>query len=221
MSDVKNRSSPELSGTPLVTCLGKGIHSGADIQDAVNTLLTPLSRRKNFLPSDQSKPIEENGTYPGIDADELLENCNPYSGPYGHSKSNLESETISNGRRHSFQLLFWDIDERCFNKIENDAFVESEAAIIVFLEWRDKENELYNASILKNLPVVFKSGLVKPREKVSLFSCLEAFLKEEPLGLDDTWLVTFLNLHCSYLHCLVHSYLICSFLIVIFFFFLL
>ena len=60
----------------------------------------------------------------------------------------------------------------------------------VILDWTEKERDLYDASYLKDLPVVHKSGVMvkktKP-ESISLFSCLDAFLKEEPLGPDDMW----------------------------------
>lgn len=212
-SDLQNYYDLDLIGTPLVTCLREGIHTGADIQDVVGTLLNPLLQRKNSLASDQVNPMEENGTFLAIDADEVLEICNPYSGPYGHSNSNVEPETISNGRP-SFQLWLYSSHVRSFYLLKNDTLIASEGVIRVLLEWRDKEYGLYNIRFLKNPPVVFKSELVKwekQREEVSLFSCLEAFLKEEPLGLDDTWLVTNLHLQCSHFLCLVHSY-VCSLL---------
>lgn len=212
-SDLQNYYDLDLIGTPLVTCLREGIHTGADIQDVVGTLLNPLLRRKNSLASDQVNPVEENGTFLAIDADEVLEICNPYSGPHGHSNSNVEPETISNGRP-SFQLWLYSSHVRSFYLLKNDTLIASEGVIRVLLEWRDKEYGLYNIRFLKNPPVVFKSELVKwekQREEVSLFSCLEAFLKEEPLGLDDTWLVTNLHLQCSHFLCLVHSY-VCSLL---------
>lgn len=210
-SDLQNYYDLDFIGTPLVTYLREGIHTGADIQDVVDTLLKPLLQRKHSLASDQVNPREENGTFLAIEADEVLENCNPYSGPHGHSNSNVEPETISNGRP-SFQLWLYSSHTRSCYLLKNDTLIESGGVIRVLLEWRDKEYGLYNISFLKNPPVVFESELVKWEkqwEEVSLFSCLEAFLKEEPLGLEDTWLVTNLHLQCSHFHCLVHSY-VCS-----------
>eukprot|EP00268_Persea_americana_P056126 TRINITY_DN6585_c0_g2_i2.p1 TRINITY_DN6585_c0_g2~~TRINITY_DN6585_c0_g2_i2.p1 ORF type:complete len:932 (+),score=131.36 TRINITY_DN6585_c0_g2_i2:337-3132(+) len=199
-SDLQNYYDLDFIGTPLVTYLREGIHTGADIQDVVDTLLKPLLQRKHSLASDQVNPREENGTFLAIEADEVrtflaieadevLENCNPYSGPHGHSNSNVEPETISNGRP-SFQLWLYSSHTRSCYLLKNDTLIESGGVIRVLLEWRDKEYGLYNISFLKNPPVVFESELVKWEkqwEEVSLFSCLEAFLKEEPLGLEDTW----------------------------------
>lgn len=54
----------------------------------------------------------------------------------------------------------------------------------------------YNTRLLSSLPEVFKSGFFakRPQETVSLYNCLEAFLKQEPLGPDDMWLVLFTSL---------------------------
>ena len=53
-----------------------------------------------------------------------------------------------------------------------------------------EEFELYDASYLKDLPEVHKTGFTVKKtrqEAISLFSCLDAFLTEEPLGPDDMW----------------------------------
>lgn len=58
------------------------------------------------------------------------------------------------------------------------------------LDWTDKEHELYDASYLRDLPEVHKNGFTAKKtrpEAITLFSCLEAFLKEEPLGPQDMW----------------------------------
>ncbi|XP_012074283.1 ubiquitin carboxyl-terminal hydrolase 8 isoform X2 [Jatropha curcas] len=63
------------------------------------------------------------------------------------------------------------------NKLEVHAF------------WSEKMMEKYDTCILSSLPEVFKPQLYtrRPQESVSLYKCLEAFLKEEPLGPEDMW----------------------------------
>lgn len=63
--------------------------------------------------------------------------------------------------------------------------------LLVF--WPEKKIEQYDARLFGSLPEVFKSGFIarRPQESVSLYRCLEAFLKEEPLGPDDMWSVCF------------------------------
>jgi len=53
---------------------------------------------------------------------------------------------------------------------------------------------MYNIDYMDGLPEVFKPGFMSKKtrqEAVNLFSCLDAFLKEEPLGPDDMWLAIF------------------------------
>lgn len=85
-------------------------------------------------------------------------------------------------------------DERGTNcrPVAKDTVIEPVRMQKVILDWTEKEYELYDASYLKDLPEVHKSGLTVKKTKqeaISLFSCLEAFLKEEPLGPDDMWYV--------------------------------
>ncbi|KAJ9698960.1 hypothetical protein PVL29_007836 [Vitis rotundifolia] len=59
--------------------------------------------------------------------------------------------------------------------------------LLVF--WPEKKIEQYDTRLISSLPEIFKSGFIarRPQESVSLYRCLEAFLKEEPLGPDDMW----------------------------------
>lgn len=72
----------------------------------------------------------------------------------------------------------------------DDDYVKSSSFLKVTLHWTDKEHDLYDISYLEDLPEVCKSGFSAKKtrqEAVSIFSCLDAFLKEEPLGPDDMW----------------------------------
>ncbi|XP_059668642.1 ubiquitin carboxyl-terminal hydrolase 8-like [Cornus florida] len=61
--------------------------------------------------------------------------------------------------------------------------------INVLVSWPNEMVELYDTCLLSTLPEICKTGLFtkKPQESVSLYKCLEAFLKEEPLGPEDMW----------------------------------
>lgn len=61
----------------------------------------------------------------------------------------------------------------------------------VLVSWPEQMVRRYDTSRLSLLPEVFEPGrsAIKPQESVSLSKCLEGFLKEEPLGTDDMWLV--------------------------------
>ncbi|KAF9664850.1 hypothetical protein SADUNF_Sadunf16G0060900 [Salix dunnii] len=57
----------------------------------------------------------------------------------------------------------------------------------VYVTWSENTIEKYDTCLLSSLPEVFKIQLctTRPQESVSLYKCLESFLKEEPLGPED------------------------------------
>ncbi|KAI3450781.1 hypothetical protein Pfo_007446 [Paulownia fortunei] len=71
--------------------------------------------------------------------------------------------------------------------------------LYVLVSWPEKMVTRYNVQPLSLLPEVFKSGFFtkRPQESVSLYKCLEAFLKEEPLGPDDMWYCPVCKKHCQ------------------------
>ncbi|KAK9951288.1 hypothetical protein M0R45_006743 [Rubus argutus] len=63
-------------------------------------------------------------------------------------------------------------------------------SIVVYLDWSQKLLDKYHTHYLENLPEVFKYGPVTKKartEPLSLYTCLEAFLREEPLVPEDMW----------------------------------
>ncbi|WOG98248.1 hypothetical protein DCAR_0417589 [Daucus carota subsp. sativus] len=59
----------------------------------------------------------------------------------------------------------------------------------VLVTWPNKMMNLYDTARLISLPEICKSSLFtkRPQESVSLYKCLDGFLKEEPLGPEDMW----------------------------------
>ncbi|CAN1171125.1 Ubiquitin carboxyl-terminal hydrolase 8, partial [Linum perenne] len=93
------------------------------------------------------------------------------------------------------ELEFYLSDEKGFfkgSKIVVDEKVPitgTPKRIFVIACWAEGKIAQYDTCLLKSLPEVFKYGSLpkRPQEPVSLYSCLEAFLKEEPLGPEDMW----------------------------------
>lgn len=175
--------------TPLVTFL-EDPHNGADIDFAVHKVLAPL-RRKSFISSAPGlKDGSDNGS-PSETIEVPMNSCTIQFGCEGQS-----TECIDPVGNSSMELTFHLCltDERGTNcrPVAKDTVIEPVRMQKVILDWTEKEYELYDASYLKDLPEVHKSGLTVKKTKqeaISLFSCLEAFLKEEPLGPDDMWYV--------------------------------
>ncbi|CAK8543025.1 unnamed protein product [Lathyrus sativus] len=66
----------------------------------------------------------------------------------------------------------------------------SSARVLVYIDWSQKLLEKYDTHPLESLPEVLKYGPVTKKarsEPLSLYTCLEAFLREEPLVPEDMW----------------------------------
>ena len=68
----------------------------------------------------------------------------------------------------------------------------SSTSILVYVDWSLKLLDKYDTHYLENLTEVFNGPPNKKArtEPLSLYTCLEAFLREEPLVPEDMWLVS-------------------------------
>ncbi|XP_024994981.1 ubiquitin carboxyl-terminal hydrolase 9-like isoform X1 [Cynara cardunculus var. scolymus] len=165
--------------TPLVTYL-EGAKNGADIELAVNRVLVPL-KRKVFSSLNRSDGPKVNGSASEA-SEESTSDCTELGNP--SKDKDFEDEELS------FRLCLTDDRGMSCRPILKNSVIKSSKIVKVMLDWTDKEHELYDASYLKDLPMVHKPGVTVKKtkqESISLFSCLDAFLKEEPLGPDDMW----------------------------------
>lgn len=175
----------KLFGTPLVTYLVEDPQYGANIETYVHKILTPLRRAYSSTKCHDGK---ENGLI-SAGSDEQSNISSAQSEPRNLTIGTGEQEGTSCAES-SFQLVL--TNESCLScePIEKASLIKPRQLIRVFLDWTDKEHELYDASYLRDLPEVHKTGFTVKKtrqEAISLFSCLEAFLTEEPLGPDDMW----------------------------------
>ncbi|CAK9170339.1 unnamed protein product [Ilex paraguariensis] len=186
MSDSSKVSERKLFLTPLVTYL-ENPQTGADIDLAVSRMLSPF-RRKAFLPLTKNNSSMEICSASEAD-EESMYCCSTQLEPGSQSKHITEQAEIS-CRELSFRLFIADDRVLGSRPIVKDLPIKSSRLVKVMLEWTDKEHEFYDASYLKDFPEVQKTELTEKKtrqEAISLFSCLDAFLKEEPLGPEDMW----------------------------------
>lgn len=161
--------------------------SGADIYRAVERMLSPF-RRKECVTSIRIDGSSENGSSSSTPEDQM-NTCTGQLGPSVQSTEEIEGEEISS-TDFRFQLSITDDNGYSWTPIMKDSPIRSGRLTKFLLEWTEKEHEFYDASSLQVLPEVHKSQIFASKikqEAVSLFSCLDAFLKEEPLGPDDMW----------------------------------
>lgn len=164
----------KLLGSPLVTYVGEESQTVAGINIAIKRIMSPLRKAHVSLSKINSEEERDSGSEVSNELeDRLVEND-----PEGMCSSKL-----------SLQITFTEERGLSGEQIDDD-YVKRTPILRVTLNWTDKEHELYDIGYLEDLPDVCKSGFTAKKtrqEAVSLFSCLEAFLKEEPLGPDDMW----------------------------------
>lgn len=171
-------------GTPLVTYLPEGSQNSTDIQSAVHKVLTPLLKLKPGHPSNSVHNAKEDGYASSLD-DEPVETDNIDCEIGEQSLDKMEVDLSYN---ISLVTYGGSIDD---SPIDSDFHFKPDRPMIkVCLDWYERESDMYDIHYLEDLPHVHKPGYTTKKTKqdvITLSACLEAFLKEEPLGPDDMW----------------------------------
>ncbi|KAG2549747.1 hypothetical protein PVAP13_9KG261500 [Panicum virgatum] len=176
----------KLIGCPLVTCIPNDSTGKSDIYAAVSAVLVPFERAKAHGPDVSA--VKLNGNGPSLDGIVLMDNGTTCE--EGISTSTGDDNAVD--EHLPFQLSMTDERGSVRNAINTDSNRVLGIVLRVLMDWSDREHEMYNIDYMDELPEVFKPGFLSKKtrqEAVNLFSCLDAFLKEEPLGPDDMWLV--------------------------------
>lgn len=188
LSEPQYNAHVKLFGTPLVTFLSLKSKTGLDIHSAVCSLLAPLLRT-NVIPSGSGvETRRENECGPSLDAIVLSDN-GIHCSKENLSDSQMELEDTSNCFP-ALQLALADgkvIVPTTVDVVQNTC---PGSSLKIMMGWSDKLHGIYDFHFLEDIPEVFKSGFMSKKtrqEAITLYSCLEAFLKEEPLGPDDMW----------------------------------
>ncbi|XP_058199784.1 ubiquitin carboxyl-terminal hydrolase 5 isoform X1 [Rhododendron vialii] len=179
-------------GTPLVSPIScDEVITRGDIQSMVHTMLSPMLRTESVGHPDIS---DTNTLLPASDPSQTT------SSSAACRDSNVEDSVQRNGGSSKsvtlpkLPLQLVDENNACIDlSVGEDKAVKlssSSMSILVFIDWSGKLLEKYDAYYLENLPEVFKNGPVTKKartEPLSLYTCLEAFLREEPLVPEDMW----------------------------------
>uniref|UniRef100_A0ACD5U6E7 Uncharacterized protein n=1 Tax=Avena sativa TaxID=4498 RepID=A0ACD5U6E7_AVESA len=182
-SEPQFNGTRKLIGSPLVTCIPIDSTKKVDIYGAVSVVLAPFVRAKVHPPGDSML----NGSGPSLDGIVLTDNST--SCGKGLSTSNVD-EATTDAEIFPFKLYLSDDKGHVRNPIEEDSNHVFGLTMRLLMDWSDREHGIYNLKYMDDLPDVFKPGFMSKKtrqEAVNLFSCLDAFLKDEPLGPDDMW----------------------------------
>ncbi|XP_078151935.1 ubiquitin carboxyl-terminal hydrolase 9-like [Carex rostrata] len=216
-SEQYNHFSRKLMGSPLVTCISPDQTSLADVHAAVDAVLKPFVRTKvyptNGNCSDQKNPSDSGPSLDSIvlndwergastsdsmevDQDQVVVDINLEEEVIEPSDQEEEEEKGEVSElKYPFILSLTDdkgVGRKPLNPDENEKnlFDRSSGCVRLMMDWTEREMDKYDVSYMEKLPEAFKTGYMSKKtrqEAVTLFSCLDAFLKEEPLGPDDMW----------------------------------
>ena len=176
-----------LFGVPLI--VRQNITNGYEVRKIYTKLLAPF-----LVPEKDSL---KNGDSSDKGADEAILEVHDasYASLNGSSETPEKEEFEANS---DTECQFYLTNEKVTEKgceIGMEELVKPKAVSeiqYVLVSWSQKMVTQYNIQPLSLLPEVSKSAFFskRPQESVSLYKCLEAFLKEEPLGPDDMWSVS-------------------------------
>lgn len=123
----------------------------------------------------------------------------------GLSGSPVKSDDEDPDAQSDLGFRFYFTNEKGTEKVSEIGTGEIEKStpmperVYVLVSWSEEMVQRFNMKPMNSLPEVFKSGFFtkRPQESVSLYKCLQAFLKEEPLGPDDMWYCPVCKKHCQ------------------------
>lgn len=169
-------------GTPLVSPIScDDTITRSDIQLIVHTMLSPMLRTKSsgIITTSNASVVASNQSHTDSNVADPKKEDGGSSKPVSLQKLPL-------------QLV--DENNACIDLTVGDDKVvklsSSSMSILVFVDWSQKLLVSYDTSHIENLPEVCKYGHVSKKarnEPLSLYTCLEAFLREEPLVPEDMW----------------------------------
>lgn len=187
---------------PLVSLISRhDVITRGNVQTLAHTMLSPFLKKESLKHTEISDPSTSMAVVDPTNAICSSDGCSD-------SSSKVVNKDVSAKTLALPKLPLYLVDEsnaRIDLSVGEEKAVRlppSSTLIVVHIDWSQKLLEKYNINSLENLPEVFKSGPVTKKartEPLSLYTCLEAFLREEPLVPEDMWLVYafthYLSLH--------------------------
>ncbi|XP_038701633.1 ubiquitin carboxyl-terminal hydrolase 5 isoform X1 [Tripterygium wilfordii] len=177
-------------GTPLLSSIPlDGETTRSEVQKIVQKMLSPLLKVECLGDTDFSQPSN---------SDEASDQSHDISPDEASTKFKSDSiRDISGSKMETcsgLPLQMVDENNACIDlSVEEEKAItlsKSSKFIVVYFDWSEKLLGMFDMNYLENLPEVFRYGPVMKKarnEPLSLYTCLESFLREEPLVPDDMW----------------------------------
>ncbi|KAL8526927.1 hypothetical protein ACS0TY_015974 [Phlomoides rotata] len=161
-------------GVPLVARISD-FSNGSGIYKEFLKLINPF-----LLPSEEYL-IDDDASRTSAREEDKVDDTVPdeASNSKNEFKSYLDAQTD-----FEFHLVTGSYSSSRIEMNEPVPILKSDQKIEVSVSWSHKMIQEYDTSILSVLPEVCKE---RPLDSISLYKCVDAFLREEPLGPDDMW----------------------------------
>ncbi|GAB2272615.1 hypothetical protein Dimus_007437 [Dionaea muscipula] len=183
-SKIMQSSSWKMFGIPLVTRI-PSFSSGSQIEEKFLKLLRPFLR----LDADTVDNFDDTGSMDDEDT-----NMGETNSSFADDDSSSNTDAgLCVQLKNCFHFYLPDNQSIMMGSRTKLRKLSSVPGIIkklnVLVRWSDEMIRRYDTSRLSSLPGIFKPelGYKRSSESVSLYKCIEAFLKEEPLGPEDMW----------------------------------
>lgn len=177
-------------GTPLVSVVScdDPVTKGY-IQRIIKRVLSPMAKTGTLMDTDV---FDSSVSHAGEDLhprDSSIETCTVSIS----SLMNKDDPKSKGAEPFKLPLQLLNKDNVCIDLSTGEESVQlpPSSSVLVYIDWSQKLMKKFDTFYLENLPEVFKSGPVMKKartEPLSLYSCLESFLREEPLVPEDMWL---------------------------------
>ncbi|KAG0459822.1 hypothetical protein HPP92_022950 [Vanilla planifolia] len=187
----------KLFGTPLIAAFAcDGVIRSADIQRTLQTMLIPMLRNEKS----QLHNLSNSSSNVASQADQGT--CTNEEFAESDNKDEDANSDIQEEASHLFLELLEEnnecidlstLEEKSFKllSLSSSSSSPSLSSKSIFINWLPKDLKKYDTCPLEILPEVHKHGSSLPKrsrgEPLSLYACLDAFLREEPLVPEDMW----------------------------------
>lgn len=179
-------------GTPIVSLIScDDTVTRGDIQVIVNRILSPLLRKGSNV--EQATNSEASIQKAASDQSSFTSD-DAYAANMVSNSVNKDSTNSKSSPMPTLPLLLVDDNNACIDLSMGEEKVVKlsplSSKVLVYIDWSQKLLEKYDTHPLETLPEILKYGPVTKKartEPLSLYTCLEAFLREEPLVPEDMW----------------------------------
>ncbi|PKU81052.1 ubiquitin carboxyl-terminal hydrolase 5 [Dendrobium catenatum] len=181
-------------GMPLLAPFSyDGAARSADIQRALLTMLIPMLQSEKSQPASLSNSCPRMASHATDQDISMNEECaeSDHKDGGNHDREEADCHLFLELVDENNQLIdLSTVEEKSF-KLLSSSSSSSSSSILVFINWYQKDFQNYDTRRLEILPEVYKYGPPLPKrsrgEPLSLYTCLDAFLREEPLVPEDMW----------------------------------